>query len=309
MWLIKLIFSRIGPFLGLALVKLLPRRWAYKVGDIIVGLLLKRQESELYRAVRSNQAAVRGWSVEDERLHAVVREVLTNSAHALVEWFSTIATRAGFENIPCTIDESLIEAARRSQAAGKGLMVVGAHLSGFNILLMKIAREGWPVQILSYAEEEGSYQSDNLLRKRYGLDVTPISPASLRQAYQRLKAGGIVLTGVDRPDTGGETLSFFNRPTRLPIGHARLALRTGAQIMVLAIQKAGSAKYVVIGSEIIEPDPVKDEIEDAKRLAQQIVDQMELFIRERPSEWLMFVPVWPETMSEVEQGNYLTRSV
>jgi lauroyl/myristoyl acyltransferase len=250
----------------------------------------------MYRAIRANQAVIRNWSYEDERLHDVVREVLTNAAYGLVDWFATLAISSEFENLRCTIDEELIEAAYRSQAEGRGVIIVGAHLSSFNMFLMKIAQQSLPVQVLSYAEEEGSYKSDNVFRKKFGLDVTPISPSSLRQAYFRLISGGFVLTGVDRPDTGGEELYFFGRSTTLPIGHARLALRTKARIMVVAIQKASSGSYHVSGSRLIEPVSTDDEQGDAHKLAQQIIDYLEKFIRERPSEWMMFIPVWPEVL-------------
>lgn len=296
MLLIKLIFSSLGPILGLTLVRLLPRSWAYGIGDWIVGILVTRPQSDLYRAVRSNQAVIRGWSYADDRLHAIVQDVLTQSARDLVDWFAILAIRAEFERLECSIDENLVEAARLSGAEGRGVIIVGGHLSGYNMIMMKIAQERWPVQILSYAEEAGSYQSDNLFRKRFGLEVTPISPGSLRKAYQRLKTGGFVLTGVDRPDTGGELLTFFGRPAVLPIGHARLALRTGARIMLVMIQKTGSGGYNVTGSVIKKPEGAGDGIAGAREWAQEIADHLEGCIRQRPSEWLMFVPAWPEAL-------------
>ena len=299
MFLIDLIFSRFGPPLGFGLVRILPRRWAYKVGDWIVSIILRRTESNFYKAIKSNQAVIRDWSSEDDRLHTAVAEVLTNAAYGLVDWFATLAIPSEFSNLACTIDEGLIELARDSQAEGIGVILVGPHLSGFNILLMKIALEGWPVQILSFAEEEGSYQSDNIFRKRVGLNVTPISPGSLRQAYRRLRDGGFVLTGVDRPDTGSEILQFFGRPTTLPIGHARLAVRTGARIMVLAIHKVEQGTYQVEGTDFLEPPLSGNEDQDTLQLAQSVVNQMERYIKARPSEWLMFVPVWPDSVEDV----------
>jgi lauroyl/myristoyl acyltransferase len=133
------------------------------------------------------------------------------------------------------------------------------------------------------------------------LNVTPISTASLRQAYHRLKSGGFVLTGVDRPDTGGEELSFFGRPVVLPIGHARLAIRTGARLMVLAVQKALPDTYQVVGSDLIDLEESDGTRKDSCKLAQEVLDQIEHYIKQRPSEWMMFIPVWPE---EIPQNSY-----
>ncbi|MCJ7825258.1 MAG: lysophospholipid acyltransferase family protein, partial [Anaerolineales bacterium] len=198
--------------------------------------------------------------------------------------------------LPCTIDEDLLEDVYRSLAEERGIVIVGAHLSSFNMFFMMIGQRNWPVQILSHHVEQGSYQSDNILRKKFGLNVTPISAGSLRKAYQRLESGGCVLTGVDRPDTGGEPLTFFGRTATLPIGHARLAIQTGARVKVLAVQKVKPGKYHVIGSRLIEPEQSGDSQRDARKLAQQVIHQLEEYIRERPSEWMMFIPVWPEML-------------
>ena len=298
MMLTKLIFSWLGPFLGLMLVRILPKKRAYQVGEWIVQALVKQHDSGLYRAVRGNQAVVRDWAYEDERLHAVVLEVLLNAAYGLVDWFHALAFPSKLDDLPCSVEDDVVADANRSLEEGYGVFLVGAHLSNINMFFMLIAQREWPIQILSYHEEQGSHLSDNIFRRKFGLNVTPISASSLRQAFRRLKSGGCVLTGVDRPDTGGEVLSFFGRPTKLPIGHARLALRTGARMIVMAVQNAKQRSYHVVGSSLIEADHSDDDQLDARKLAQQVLDQLEKFIRERPAEWMMFIPVWPEELPE-----------
>lgn len=298
MFLIKLIFSRIGPHLGLFLVRILPKKWAYRVGEWIVKLLLSNQHSDLYMGVRANQAVVRNLPYEHEKLHEAVREVLLNSANGFVDWFRTMAFSEDLESLPCSIDAHIIEEGYRLQKEGYGLIYVGAHLSSFNMFFMKLAQSKFPVQILSYAQVKGSYKTDNLFRKRFGLNVTPIAPQSLRQAFKRLQGGGFVLTGVDRPDTGGEKLKFFGRTTTLPIGHARLALRTGARLLIGAVKKVNPGQYHVTGSQVIVPSISGDSKSDAIRLTQQILEHLEELIKERPSEWMMFLPLWPEVLPE-----------
>jgi lauroyl/myristoyl acyltransferase len=103
---------------------------------------------------------------------------------------------------------------------------------------------------------------------------------------------GLVLTGVDRPDVGGEELTFFGRKVRLPVGHARMALRTGAKIVVGVVQRV-SGGYHVTGPRIIEPIRSGDTRRDVLQLAQHVIDILAGYIRERPEEWMMFLPVWP----------------
>jgi lauroyl/myristoyl acyltransferase len=299
MWLPKLIFSQVGPYLGLFLVRILPKKTAYWIGKRVVSILVKRPESDLVRSVRVNQAVIRDLDYEDERLPGYVLEVLNNAAYGLVDWFHSIAHPGTLGNLPCSIDDHLVEDVYRAQAEGHGVVIVGAHLSSFNMFLMMIAQRKWPVQILSYHAEQGSHRSDNILRKRFGLNVTPISSNTLRQAIRRLRSGGCVLTGIDRPDTGTESLSFFGRPATMPVGHARLAIRTGARLMVVAVQNAQPGTYHVVGSSLIEAEGSGDDPDNALKLAQRVLDRLERYIRERPSEWMMFVPVWPEALPKL----------
>jgi len=103
-----------------------------------------------------------------------------------------------------------------------------------------------------------------------------------------------VLTAVDRPDKSGEELIFFGRKVYLPIGHARLALRTKSHIMVVVCKSDGPGHYKGISSQVIEPESTGDEYHDAVNLAQRVLAELENYIRSRPDEWLMFWPVWSD---------------
>ena len=65
----------------------------------------------------------------------------------------------------------------------------------------------------------------------------------------RLRSGGLVSTGVDRPDptSAGEPLTFFGQPAYLPTGHVRLALQANAPIAVAMVRNnpARPHAYVV----------------------------------------------------------------
>ncbi len=104
-----------------------------------------------------------------------------------------------------------------------------------------------------------------------------------------------MLTGIDRPDPAGESLSFLGRQARLPVGHARLALRSGAAILAGAVMPSGDGRYRVMAAGLIEPKRGEgNEPRRAVRLAQQALALIEPLVRARPEEWLMFFPLWPE---------------
>lgn len=292
----EFITSRLGPLFGAFLGRVLPRKQAFRFADFIAARLAAKKNSALYKSVRSNLAVVRGIPYASPELHGGVSRVLRNAAHGYVDWFRMMAS--GLEDIEsvCEIDESLIETALEAQSKGHGVVFTGAHISSFNLLLLLLAKRGFPIQVLSYARSERSHRSDNVLRERFGINVTPISFESLRQAFHRLKNNGFVITGVDRPDVGGSELTFFNRRVELPIGHARLAIRSGAHMIVGVVQKAADGKYMVSGPPIIKPEITGNLKADTLTLAQRVAGIIEGYIRSDPEEWLMFLPVWPDVI-------------
>jgi KDO2-lipid IV(A) lauroyltransferase len=167
-------------------------------------------------------------------------------------------------------------------------------MSSFNILLLALGVYNFPVQALSYPRVEGATHVDNAVRRSFGINMTPISMRSLRQAIQRLRNGGVVITAIDRPDVGGEPLTFFGRQAVLPVGHARLAIQTGSKILIGNVQKLRNGLYEAVCADLIEPVITGDRKVDVKNLAQKTLEVLEGIIRVRPQEWLVFLPVWPD---------------
>ena len=91
-------------------------------------------------------------------------------------------------------------------------------------------------------------------------------------------------------------MTFFNRKVELPIGHARLAIRSGAHMIVGVVQKAAHGMYKVTAPPIIKPEITGDLKKDTLTLAQRVASIIEGFIRSDPEEWMMFLPVWSDVI-------------
>ena len=292
----EFINSRIGPLVGSFLGRVLTRKQAFRLADFIAAQLSTKRDSPLYKAVRSNLAVVKGVPFSSPELDGGVSRVLQNAAHGYVDWYRMMASGLAEIESVCEVDESIIESALEAQRNGHGVIFVGAHISSFNMFLLLLAKRGFPIQVLSYARSEASHRSDTILRERFGINATPISFESLRQAFHRLSNSGFVLTGIDRPDVGGSQLTFFNRKVELPIGHARLAIRSGAHMIVGVVQKAAHGMYKVTAPPIIKPEITGDLKKDTLTLAQRVASIIEGFIRSDPEEWMMFLPVWSDVI-------------
>jgi KDO2-lipid IV(A) lauroyltransferase len=294
--LTEFINSQVGPWMGFWIARLLPQRQAYAFGRWVARLVARRTDTFLYRAVRSNQAVVRGLEYHSPKLEGVVERVLIQAANGYVDWYKSIAHGNEFVEKSIIVEDHILGDAWQARNEGHGVVYAGGHLSNFNMFLMILGIRDLPIQVLSYHEESGSYRSDNAMRKRFNINVTPISMDSLRTAIRRLKQNGFVLTGVDRPDTGGEKLIFFGHQVTLPIGHARLAVNTGSFLKVGVVQSIRDGLYRATGPRILEPEITGDNDRDIINLAQRTIDILSKYIEERPSEWLMFYPVFPSAM-------------
>jgi lauroyl/myristoyl acyltransferase len=81
-----------------------------------------------------------------------------------------------------------------------------------------------------------------------------------------------------------------------------LAIRTNANVLVGRVEDEGNGFYRGHCAQFIEPELTGDEDKDVVSLAQRIIEVCENLIRTSPSEWLMFHPVWPESLPSLSDA-------
>lgn len=297
--LISISNSRFGPSIGMALTRLLPARAIYRLAERIAARTAELSESDTIRNLRVNQAVLRGLPIDHPDLNEHVRTVLRNAARGYVTLYRAMARGLDAMLEAGPFSPNLLEGFQSALDAGKGLIVAGTHMGSFDIFLMTLTGRGLPVQALSIRDPQGSHRMQNQMRRRYGLEIAPVSMPSLRRAVKHLRNGKMVLTGVDLPAPEGMELMFMGRPTLLPVGHAKLSVLTGAPIYVIACPSLDEFRYMARGEGPIVPEITGDTKQDVRRLAQRVIEILEGYIRRWPDEWLMFFPLWPELASGV----------
>ena len=305
MSLISIANSRWGPTAAMWLIRVLPRRFTIWAVDRIAERIAGQPDSAMVNAIRSNQAVVQRLDQADPRLDRSIAAVLRNSMRSYITLFE--AMDDGFEGLErvTEFDERLLEQADRLATAGRGMLYVGAHTMGLDHALIYLGGLNYRTKVLAYPEVMPSYQAQNRLRRSFGLNLSPVNYQSLREAITYLREGGIVVTAADRPDESGAFMEFFGLSAWLPVGHTRLSLKTGAPIMVGATRQLENGKYRAELLAIVEPGEFKGRSNAGVEMAQAVLKPLEAFIRERPEEWWMFHPVWPdgagETSPELER--------
>jgi lauroyl/myristoyl acyltransferase len=275
----------------MALCKL-PSSLGHRVGRLIADLYTTQKDSPLIRAVRLNQSVIRNGQISDNELDTAVRDVFRHAAHCYCDFYGNI-------NRPKNIKEMVsfspnVEALiQRSQLGEEGAMVVGPHMSNFDLIMLAIAHQGFRAQGISPEQPPGGYIIQNQIRESTGLEITPASSKTLQQAIDRMRNGGVVFTGIDRPVKGEKiNPNFFGRPSFLPTGAIRMAMKAEVPVIVVYAWMNSDGKYHI---EISEPIPMqkytnrKSTIQENTETVLGIVTEA---IRKVPNQWLMFLPVW-----------------
>lgn len=180
--------------------------------------------------------------------------------------------------------------------AGEGVLFVTIHFGNWDLGAAALTERGYPVSVVAdrFAEprlEELVFSS----RRRIGLRILPAGRLTM-QLVRALRHNEIiaVLTDVPQPE-GGVEVEFFGATIAVPDGAARLALRTGANVIAATVPRLGPWSDCFAGEfQRIEYDPTGDREHDVRALTQAMFRAFEDVVRARPEQWYIFRPLWVE---------------
>jgi len=288
------ISSKLMTRLGIVIGQHTPRRVGYGLARIAAGVIARRKP-EVYWTVRANLRQILGPEAEDLALHRMTHQVFFHAGQTYYDFFHAIGQPKEVLAEAVPIPDEILAFARAETARGQGVLVLAAHMSNFDLLGLSMGARDLPIQMLSLANPQAGFHLLNYLRATAGFEVTPITPQSLRAAIRRLKSGGIVLTGVDRPiPEDRELVEFFGRPAYLPVGPVRLALMTGALVIMASCYYEPDKGYALKVTEPLEMIRTGDRKRDLMTNVRRVADILEQHVRARPEQWMMFHPFWPE---------------
>jgi lauroyl/myristoyl acyltransferase len=294
----QLINSRFGVGSALLFGQLMPRFIGYPLARRIAHWFSSSESSSLVGAMRVNQWVAHHGKLNAIQLDKLVEKVFMNSGLALYELYHNLHS-------PKTIN-SLVEYSDRFshmlkqyRESGRGTIIVAPHLGSFDIGGLALAVRKVSFQTLSFPNPNEGYQLQNYIREKYGLYVTPMSVSSMREAEQRLRDGGMVLTGLDRPlpDSKYKPM-FFGRPTPLPVSYIAMAIKNHVPVVVVCCYAEGK-RFILDASETIEMLPINDRQEEIERNAERVLFEAEKMILAHPEQWFMYYPLWPELNGKI----------
>ena len=289
-----IINSQAGVGLALAIGKMIPEKSGYWLAKQAGKIIASRQKSGMVRAVQANQWVIGDGKLTRKELDQATLVVFQSTAHCLYDFYHLLnqpeKIRQRVEICP-----EVCQAFERNARGEGGMICAAPHLSNFDLAGQALALHGWHFLVLAYPSPNKGYERQNELRMKGGMEVAPLSITSLRQAKERLKQGGVVLTGMERPITGSNYHPrFFGRPAPVPVTYIRLAMETHTPVVVVACTTRPDGSYLIQGSKPIWMETGPDLKTAIEANAEKVLSEAEKFIRQAPHQWSMFYPVWPE---------------
>lgn len=269
----------------LALVGLTPRRLTPEIGHAIGRLahFLARREREL---ARTQLALALGLRESGRRVRLLTRGLFCELGQNAVELARLLWSNRRFPQIivPEQSRRNLDEALEENM----GVVFVTAHLGNWELMAVKLAELGYGISTV--ARESYDPRFTSLIRRsrdRFGVQAIFRGEKGAAAKMLRALRGNRVLGLLIDQDTSVPSVfvPFFGRSASTPVGAARIALRTGAPVVV------GTIRRTLRGEHLVEVERVELP-EDAREATAYLTNKLEERIRRHPTQWVWFHKRW-----------------
>ncbi|MEZ4665618.1 MAG: lysophospholipid acyltransferase family protein [Thermomicrobiales bacterium] len=275
------------------LVRLLPDLlvdWvALRIGD------LSFLVSKSWRAnVESNLSHVLDEPPDSARVHRTARSVFQSNALNVATMLRSPhqSPRQLLDSVRVTHgDWSILDEAL---SAGKGVIVLTAHLGSFDSMGSSIRARGYPIAALTArTTNRFTFEFISFLRQAHDVKLIEASSSGVREAIEWVRAGKVLCLLSDRDFfVNGVQVEFFGEETTLPVGAVRIARETGAIVIPMFTVRLGSDHALMIEQPFVV-ERTSDRADDVTIGMQRVVAALEGAIEIAPEQWAMFQRVWP----------------
>lgn len=183
--------------------------------------------------------------------------------------------------------------ARNVLAAGKGMIVLSAHVGNWDILCTIAPKFDFPATIITKNIKNESLNRFWMeSRSRFGLKFVP-AHNSYRQCLAALRKNEIVGFILDQNmiNTEGIFVDFFGKPACTSPGLAYMAAQSGAAVVPVFIVRGDNGVHTVKMLPAIPPPPDRKPgtISD---YTQRYTKVIESAVREHPDQWIWIHRRW-----------------
>ena len=277
----------------------LPLAASYRLADVM-GDLLWLVDRRARANVEHNQQRALGPGATARQLALQSRIVFRTLARNYVDEFRIPALT---EEIFDRIDFHGLEHLDNALAEGRGVIMSSAHYGAPYIVGEALVLKGYPFTVIAeHLQPEALFQFLVKQRESLGARVVPVDGPLISVMRDLKKENRIVGIVADRNVVGtGLCLPFFGEPALFPTGAVRLALRTGAPLIVAHCRRMPANRYEAVIYPPLDLPTKPADMEAAVREGMtRLLAKYESFIREQPGQWVLTTPVWQESCGEGE---------
>jgi len=229
---------------------------------------------------------------ERERVR-LARRSIQNLGLGFVEYsFFPWLTRDNFRDYFLFENQQLLE---EKYAEGKGILLLTLHMGNGDLACAGMSLNGWPTVMVSKTFKV-KWLNDLWFGMRERLGTRFIPPRDSSYALLKaLKQGAAVVIPLDQftgPPIGVRT-TFFGHETGTAAGLAVMAERSGAPVLAVYTHRDAAGRHVLhFEREIKVPKNSLKDPEQARRITQEFNDQLEVFVRRHPEQWMWIHKRW-----------------
>ncbi len=306
---------RYWTFRALAGITPLAPLWLARPVTMAAGGVAWLCAGKLRRRAQRNLRRIPSLAADPTRLRQATRGVFINLALNYLDFFR--GRTVTYEELSRGWDIANWDAFERAMRAGRGAIVMSAHLGPFEYAGWKLGQLGY--SMLAPAERQRPERFNELVGRLRNHHHTRLLPGddreTLREIFTALRGGEMVLFAVDRWVMGpSDAWPLFGEPAPLPTAPFALAARSDAPVFLVIPWRAG--KYRFGGAvELITPERLASEDDTTHRMTESMAERaapqaqnreaaitrmrervyplLERYISEHPEQWVSALsPVW-----------------
>lgn len=194
----------------------------------------------------------------------------------------------------------VVGAERLAEIAGANqpVVFVSGHFSNWEVMPITILEAKVPC-LITYRAANNPYvdRAIKARRARYGVELfAPKGEEGAREMLEHMQRGYSVALMNDQKFNEGPAGVFFGRTVHTASGPSRLALRFGAVLQPMSVQRVRGARFRVVVHEPIRLQRTGERAKDLEAAVAQVNAFVEARVRERPAEWFWVHKRWPASV-------------
>jgi len=181
--------------------------------------------------------------------------------------------------------------------AGRGVILALPHSGNWDMAgVWLVWKHGTFTTVNERLKPESLYLRFIAYRESLGFEMLPLTGGErppFEVLAERLRANRPVCLMAERDlSRSGVQVDFFGEPTRMPAGSAKLAIETGADLVVV------HSWYTAHGWKFSTSSPVDTSSGDVGVITQTMANQFARNIAAHPADWHMMQPQWLADLSD-----------